>query len=148
MATHSSVLAWRIPGTAGPGGLLSMGSHRVRHDWSDLAAAIFVGKKAGGAFLSNMIWFDLNSAFTWKSKAYISTCMLSTLMDMAGLQCLFRQWLKSSKDIFDRYIPKASYSTHCWHRDILIINELKSKGLWLRVWKIEISSISNLKGAN
>ena len=39
MATHSSVLAWRIPGTEEPGGLLSMGSHRVGHDWSDLAAA-------------------------------------------------------------------------------------------------------------
>ena len=39
MATHSSVLAWRIPGTAEPGGLPSVGSHRVRHDWSDLAAA-------------------------------------------------------------------------------------------------------------
>ena len=39
MATHSSVLAWRIPGTAGPGGLPSMGSHRVGHDLSDLAAA-------------------------------------------------------------------------------------------------------------
>ena len=39
MATHSSVLAWRIPGTWEPGGLLSMGSHRVGHDWSDLAAA-------------------------------------------------------------------------------------------------------------
>ena len=39
MATHSSVLAWRIPGTGKPGGLLSMGSHRVGHDWSDLAAA-------------------------------------------------------------------------------------------------------------
>ena len=39
MATHSSVLAWRIPGTGEPGGLLSLGSHRVRHDWSDLAAA-------------------------------------------------------------------------------------------------------------
>ena len=39
MATHSSVLAWRIPGTGEPGGLLSMGSHRIRHDWSDLAAA-------------------------------------------------------------------------------------------------------------
>ena len=39
MATHSSVLAWRIPGTAGPGGLLSLGLHRVGHDWSDLAAA-------------------------------------------------------------------------------------------------------------
>ena len=32
MATHSSILAWRIPGTGEPGGLLSLGSHRVRHD--------------------------------------------------------------------------------------------------------------------
>ena len=39
MATRSSVLAWRIPGMGKPGGLLSMGSHRVGHDWSDLAAA-------------------------------------------------------------------------------------------------------------
>ena len=39
MATHSSVLAWRIPGTGKPGGLPSMGSHRVGHNWSDLAAA-------------------------------------------------------------------------------------------------------------
>ena len=39
MATHSSVLAWRIPGTREPGGLPSVGSHRVGHDWSDLAAA-------------------------------------------------------------------------------------------------------------
>ena len=39
MATHSSVLALRIPGTGEPGGLPSMGSHRVGHDWSDLAAA-------------------------------------------------------------------------------------------------------------
>ena len=38
MATHSSVLAWRIPGTGEPGELPSMGSHRVRHDWYDLAA--------------------------------------------------------------------------------------------------------------
>ena len=39
MATHSSVLAWRMPGTGDPGRLPSLGSHRVRHDWSDLAAA-------------------------------------------------------------------------------------------------------------
>ena len=39
MATHSSVLAWRIPGTGEPGGLPSMGSHRVGHDCSDLAVA-------------------------------------------------------------------------------------------------------------
>ena len=39
MATHSSVLAWRIPGTGESGGLPSMGSHRVRHDCSNSAAA-------------------------------------------------------------------------------------------------------------
>ena len=42
MATHSSVLAWRIPGTEEPGGLPSMGLHRVGHDWSGLAAAAAV----------------------------------------------------------------------------------------------------------
>ena len=39
MATHSSILAWRIPGREEPSGLPSMGSHRVRHDWSDLAVS-------------------------------------------------------------------------------------------------------------
>ena len=45
MATHSSVLAWRIPGMEEPGGLLSMGLHRVGYDWSDLAAAAAAFKK-------------------------------------------------------------------------------------------------------
>ena len=45
MATHSSVLAWRIPGTGEPGGLPSMGSHRVGHDESDLAACTDIHKK-------------------------------------------------------------------------------------------------------
>ena len=40
MAAHSSIHAWRIPGTGEPGGLTSLGLHRVRHDWSDLAAAV------------------------------------------------------------------------------------------------------------
>ena len=49
MATHSSVLAWRIPGTGQPGGLPSMGSHRVRHDWSNLAAAAAACLGAGNS---------------------------------------------------------------------------------------------------
>ena len=48
MATHSSVLAWRIPGTGKPGGLPSMGLQRVGHNWSDLAAA------AAAAFIKVM----------------------------------------------------------------------------------------------
>ena len=42
MATHSSVLAWRIPGTEEPGGLPSMGLHRVGHDWSDLSSSCHI----------------------------------------------------------------------------------------------------------
>ena len=38
MATHSNILAWRIPGTEEPGGLQSIGLQRVRHDWNDLAS--------------------------------------------------------------------------------------------------------------
>ena len=45
IATHSSVLAWRIPGTEELGGLPSLGSHRVGHDWSDLAAAAAAGQE-------------------------------------------------------------------------------------------------------
>ena len=50
IATHSSILAWRIPGTGEPGGLPSMGSHRVGHDCSDLAAA------AAAAAASILAW--------------------------------------------------------------------------------------------
>ena len=56
MATHSSVLAWRIPGTGKPGGLPSVGSHRVRHDWSDLAAAAAGGDKVHKAKVRIWIW--------------------------------------------------------------------------------------------
>ena len=44
MASHSGVLAWRIPGTGEPGGLPSMGSHRVGYDWSDLEAVADVDR--------------------------------------------------------------------------------------------------------
>ena len=59
MATHSSVLAWTIPGTGEPGGLPSMGSHRVGHDWSDLAAA------AAAAFHKLTVLTEGNSALQY-----------------------------------------------------------------------------------
>ena len=64
MAPHSSVLAWKIPGMGEPGGLLSMGSHRVRHDRSDLAAAAAAGPFVGfpgGAVVSPANAGDLGS---------------------------------------------------------------------------------------
>ena len=55
MATHSSVLAWRVPGTGEPGGLLSMGLHKVGHVWSDLAAGEGNGKPFQYSRLENLI---------------------------------------------------------------------------------------------
>ena len=63
MATHSSVLAWRIPGTGEPGGLPSMGSHRVGHDRSDLAAA------AGGNQINDYNMWNFYG-FIFKIKSY------------------------------------------------------------------------------
>ena len=45
MASHSSILAWRIPGTEEPRGLPSRGSHRVGHDWSNLAVAAYLSTR-------------------------------------------------------------------------------------------------------
>ena len=55
MATHSSVLAGRIPGMGEPGGLPSMGSHRVGYDWSDLAAAAAAAKSFSSVQFSRSV---------------------------------------------------------------------------------------------
>ena len=60
MATHSSVLAWRIPGTGDPGGLLSMGSHRVRHDWSDSVAELICCQWWLNQQIFLKIWINLH----------------------------------------------------------------------------------------
>ena len=67
MATLSSVLAWRISGTGEPGGLPSMGSHRVRHDWSNLAV---VAANVGN-LLSSSSSFSKPSLDIWKFLVHI-----------------------------------------------------------------------------
>ena len=70
MATHSSVLAWRIPGTGGPGGLPSMGSHRVGHDWSDLG--VFTTSATWEAHSRNMQAMSIDRGMD-KEDVYIYT---------------------------------------------------------------------------
>ena len=71
MATHSSVLAWRIPGTGEPGGLLSMGSHRVGHNRSDLAVAVAVSilnsKFLKGRDYVSVVYLKIINNFSLKS---------------------------------------------------------------------------------
>ena len=84
MATHSSVLAWRIPGTAEPGGLPSMGSHRVGHDWSDLAAAAastIVNKYLKYIFYNMVLNFQHNLC-GFIIKRLIKSTEITILMDI------------------------------------------------------------------
>ena len=84
MATHSSVLAWRIPGTGKPGGLPSMGSHRVGHDWSDLALAL--GWKKSSFTKGQRVWVA-------RIKGFALTCRLHHLGQF-GLKTLFCSFSK------------------------------------------------------
>ena len=87
MATHSNVLACRIPGTGEPGGLPSMGLHRVGHDWSDLAAGVAAPKglcfstllefgKSGhiqrGRTTGRRFWKPFYLRNCWRNKDYLS----------------------------------------------------------------------------
>jgi len=84
MATHSSVLAWRIPGMGEPGGLLSMGSHRVGHDWSDLAAAAAISRCLS-LFVSSWSETKMGSSCRvlkgWESWLF---CLFIVLFSMKG----------------------------------------------------------------
>ena len=71
MATHSSVLAWRIPGTGEPDGLSSMGLHRVGHDWSDLAAAAAAGAIFLNHFLASVRILCLSSVLKRETSSWI-----------------------------------------------------------------------------
>ena len=71
MATHSSVLAWRNPGTGEPGGLPSMRSHRVGHDWSDLAAAAAAVLIYLGGILSTCYCYQRRNSWLVKISKHI-----------------------------------------------------------------------------
>ena len=77
MATHSSTLAWRIPGTEEPGGLLSMGSHRVGHDWSDLAAA------AAAAYIDSLL-----AGLCLYLGICLSSCLLRFIFNFGESKCI------------------------------------------------------------
>jgi len=95
MAIHSSVLAWRIPGTAEPGGLLSMGSHRVGHDWSNLAAA---------AAAADQVWmWELNYKESWALKNWCFWTVVLEKILKSPLDCR-----RSNQSILKEISPEYS----------------------------------------
>ena len=74
MATHSSVLAWRIPGTGEPGGLPSLGSHRVGHDRSDVAAVAAAGYILNMCIHIKLMCFTCNSSQCLTKGGHLILC--------------------------------------------------------------------------
>ena len=86
MATHSSVLAWRIPGMREPGGLPSVGSHRVGHDWSNLVPFIDFYYS-----LSNTLSLSLQHLLTSQRKRmYWSLYILIQCLEIVDTEYIFR----------------------------------------------------------
>ena len=79
MVTHSNTLAWKIPGTEEPGGLPSMGSHKVGHDWSDLvaAAAAALTESSPKGIHYNINLLNSNSSRCWRRQSLTNNLYLS-----------------------------------------------------------------------
>ena len=98
MATHSSVLAWRIPGTGEPGGLPSMGSNGVGHDWSDLAAA---------ATLSDSL---LHNKVSWHTNFLLHE--VPTFFEESGGCCTVREMVALVEGC--SFLPRLSCQEMLW----------------------------------
>ena len=88
MASHSSVLAWRIPGTGEPGGLPSMGLHRVGHDSSDLAVSRELFKKIR----------DTKGIF----HAKMSTVKDRNCLDLTEAEYIKKRWQECTEEIYKK----------------------------------------------
>ena len=80
MATHSSVLAWRIPRTGEPGGLPSLGSHRVGYDWSNLAAAAAKSECCTLKFLEIINFLCMVILLIWRTMRFMCFCICLCLV--------------------------------------------------------------------
>ena len=137
MATHSSVLAWRIPGMGEPGGLPSLGSHRVGHDWSDSAAA--------AAHSSIVHCNQCPSTDEWINKmGYINTMICYSILKMKEILIHATTWM-NLKDIMLSEISQSQKDNYCmiiliWdtRRLKLIKRESKMNGDYQRLGEKEM----------
>ena len=97
MATHSSILAWRISGTEEPHGLPSMGSHRVGHDRSDLAAAAAISHEELNTRSSRLKAANRASQWLRKTKNILTLCCASYPQKHSGSHLLILFY--ASKDL-------------------------------------------------
>ena len=125
MATHSSVLAWRIPGMEEPGGLPSLGSHRVGHNWSDLAAAaaaIWLSSAAHNCLTSPPLHITYTDKIQIHSTSPLlhhtdDTLFMGTLWECHWeyTHCQYSQWASTLRDIPTGHFHQVSgHSVASW----------------------------------
>ena len=95
MATHSSSLAWRIPGMEERGGLPSMGSHRVRHDWSDIAAAAAAAHHYKKTVFSSYSGFEIGLCASYLAFHRLYIVFLSVLVFALFLNSFHDCWMSN-----------------------------------------------------
>ena len=123
MATHSSVLAWRIPGTGEPGGLPSMGSHRVGHDWSNLAAAAAAAAVYSETISKNGRGIELWDGIGQMALAYLSCLPSNRCWWLLGLRAWALEkefWSNSLQEIISLLCVFSLLSHKMWVRKVPI----------------------------
>ena len=161
MATHSSILAWRIPWTEEPGGLQSMGSHRVRHNWSNLAhmhthkrthahRLVLLGRELGQTSQRERSWQDLGwnlllgLSILWEKNLILQKRWLGTRIFTAALITIAKMW-KQLK------CPSTEEGTECVHpyNAVLLCHRKEENsvtcysGWTLRTLKLKSGSVSH-----
>ena len=114
MATHSSSLSWRIPGMEEPGGLPSMGSHRVGHDWIDLATA--------AAMSIHFIYFRVSILTSFPIQGFQPRHLLQFVCSFNSL--FASSFLDHSLATQDNYIPNEHYLSSPHHHCFFIVSPL------------------------
>ena len=146
MATHSSVLVWRIPGTGEAGGLLSLGLHRVRHDWSDLAD-VCVRMCVCKRVVKDLSEEELECDARWSPASCVGWARALT----SGQGIIFGASLCCVQDLLLSYCPGgvalgwgpsawvfiAVHRVSLWHIVFFLIVYMISKGKipWRRGWQ-------------
>ena len=110
MATHSSVLAWKIQGTGEPGGLPSMGSHGVRHNWSDLAAAAAIFYLFQISLRRCLVWIQYMQIL-WNNCQIYQISMNKVILVIETWKTTLSIWEENIAELFFTWVKKLL----SWH---------------------------------
>ena len=148
MATHSSVLAWRILGMGEPDGLPSMGLHRVGHDWSDLAAAAsLIHDRYYTDFLVVLLNNIVRSTYLWN---HMETLGWFGMKDI-DLVCIMKYgWMWRKKKQKTKRSFCCFHDLHVWHFQVQILaaSSFSPGKLDLKSWSLLQNLMVGLNNLN